>query len=457
VTQRRWPCLAPGRRYAVSVTSLELLQRLVQTETVNPPGNEGDAVEIVEAYLSSAGLEVRTLVSPGGRPTLVGRVEGPSDQSALVLLSHSDVVPVEEDSWTHDPFGGELVDGFIWGRGALDMKSISVMHAQATVELSRSGATPNREVIVVMAADEEAAGDEGAAWFVDQHPDTVGLGEGRPPPEVLCEGAYGLIGAFPRPVIPIALGEKTAVWFELVSDGNPGHGALPPQRQALVSIAGAVKAVAGFGRPRVHPVMREQFATLARAASGPNAAILKGLASPAGSSVARAVAPQLRKAGVLGLLLSDSITPTQMSAGYKPNVVPGEARASFDCRLLPDTDVDDFIANMDKRAKRYGARVENVTQKGRGPASAKSPLYDILERASGVLMPDALVTPSLSPAITDARFFRARGATAYGWCPLVLTPELLATIHGDDERIAVGDFEKAVSVTSDVVRQAATS
>jgi acetylornithine deacetylase/succinyl-diaminopimelate desuccinylase-like protein len=202
--------------------------------------------------------------------------------------------------------------------------------------------------------------------------------------------------------------------------------------------------------------MREQFTTLAPAASGTIAAVLRGLASPAGSAVAGGVAPKLRQAGALGLLLSDSITPTQMAGGYKSNVVPSEARASFDSRLLPDTDIDDFIAEMDMRAQANGARVDNVVHKGRGPVSGKGQLFPILTRASRDLVPDALPSVSLSPGITDARFFRARGATAYGWCPLVLTPELLATIHGHDERISVDDFKKAVSVTSDVVLQAAS-
>jgi carboxypeptidase PM20D1 len=307
-----------------------------------------------------------------------------------------------------------------------------------------------------MAADEEAGGDQGASWFVHEHGIEVGFDDGRPPPEVLCEGAYGLAGMFARPVIPIALGEKTAVWFDLVVEGDPGHGALPPQKQALVNVASAVKEIAGFGEPRVHSVMREQFATLAPAASGAIAAVLRGLASPANAAVARAVAPKLRQAGALGLLLSDSITPTQMAGGYQSNVVPGEARALFDCRLLPDTDIDGFIAHIDKKARTSSARVGNVVHKGHGPVSGKGRLFNILERASRDLVPDALPTASLSPGITDARFFRAKGATAYGWCPLVLTPELLATIHGHDERISVEDFKKAVSVTTDVVRQAAS-
>ena len=433
-----------------------LLQDLLRTRTVNPPGEEAVAAGLLEGYLSAAGLKTEILGSPGGRSSLIARVEGPHDRPALVLLSHSDVVPVEEEHWSRDPFGGEVAEGFIWGRGALDMKSIAVMHAVAVAELVGSGRTPTREVIVVMAADEEAGGGEGSRWFVEEHPERVGFGEGRPPPEVVAEGAYGLAGLLDKPVMPIALGEKTAVWFDLVAKGDPGHGALPPEQQAPLNLATLIKDVAGFGTPRVHHVMREQFSTLKVAASGRTAAVFRALSSPVGGAVARAVAPQLRKAGAVGLLLSDSVTPTQIAAGYKSNVVPAEARASFDCRLLPDTDVDEFIASVDKKARRRGGEVANVEQKGRGPVSVKGPLFETIVQVSRELVPNVVTAVSLSPGITDARFFRAHGATAYGWCPLMLTPDLLATIHGHDERIAIDGFEKAVSATADVVVRASS-
>jgi acetylornithine deacetylase/succinyl-diaminopimelate desuccinylase-like protein len=336
------------------------------------------------------------------------------------------------------------------------MKSIAVMHAVAAAEVARSGHTPAREVIVVMVADEETGGGEGARWLLDEHAARVGFGEGRPPPEVLGEGAYGLTGVLERPVMPIALGEKTILLLDVIAEGDPGHGALPPRQQAPVHLATIVTGIAGFGRPRVHPVMREQFSTLAGAVSGTTAAAFRALASPAGDAVARAIAPQLRKAGALGFLLSDSTTPTVMAAGYKSNVVPGEARASFDCRLLPDTDTDQFVASVDKKARRRGGRVANVEQKGVGPVSGKGRLFEMIERASAELVPAAVAAVSLSPAITDVRFFRARGATGYGWCPLFLTPELLATIHGHDERVAIEDFERAVMVMADVVLRAST-
>ncbi|HEU4542794.1 MAG TPA: M20/M25/M40 family metallo-hydrolase [Jiangellaceae bacterium] len=435
---------------------VELLRQLLRVRSINPPGDEAAVVAILERYLSEAGLTTTILTSPGGRTNLVARVDGPHDRPALVLLSHSDVVPVEEDRWARDPFGAEIFDGSIWGRGALDMKAISVMHAVAAADLVRAGRTPSREIIVVVVADEEAGGYEGARWLLDEHATLVGFGERRPPPEVIGEGAYGISGVLRRPVIPVALGEKTAVWFEVLVEGDPGHGALPPAHQAPVNLAAIVAQTAGFGTPRVHPIMREQFVTLAAAASGAQAAVFRALASPTGSALSRVVAPRLRKAGALGLLLSDSITPTAITAGYKSNVVPGEARASFDCRLLPDTDIKAFVSSLDTKARRRGGRIVNVVQKGHGPVSGRGPLLDVLNQAATQIAPDALSMVSLSPGITDLRFFRARGATGYGWTPIVLTPQLLATIHGHDERIPVAAFEKAVTVMSDAVRRAAT-
>ena len=436
------------------MTPLEMLQQLLRVRSINPPGDETPVAEILEGFLKDAGLATEIVRSPQGRANLIARVEGPSDRPALVLLSHSDVVPVEEEHWTHDPFGGQVDGGFVWGRGALDMKGITVMHAVAAAELARSERAPAREVIVVVVADEEAGGREGARWLVADHAAEVGFADGGAPPEVLGEGAYGVTGVLDRPIVPIALGEKTAVWLEVVASGDPGHGALPPQRQAPMSLAALIKDIGGFGPPRVHPVMRDQFATLAGAVSGAAEKLFRALASPAGGAVARAVAGQLRKAGPVGLLLSDSITPTQVAAGYKSNVVPAEGRVSFDCRLLPDTDVDDFVSSIERKARRRGGRVDKVEHTEHGPVSDRGPLHEILEAASRDLVPSAIPAVTLSPGITDLRYFRARGATAYGWCPLILTPELLATIHGHDERVAVADFEKAVVATSRVVTRA---
>src|SRR5918996_451072 len=433
------------------MTALELLQQLVRIDTTNPPGNETEAAELLEADLRGAGLEVELFSDPEGRTSLVGRVPGPRDAPALVLLSHLDVVGVEPRSWTHDPFGAEIADGFVWGRGTLDMKGITAMHATAAHELAAADTNPAREVLVVAVADEEAGGVHGASWLIEEHPDAVGFHD-RSAPDVLGEGAFGVSGLLDRPVMPVARGEKAVVWIDLEATGRPGHGGLPPVDQAPHKLIKAVGRVAGFRAPRVHPIMREQFEILAANASSPASHVFKALASGAGRLAAVALSKPLRDRGAIGALLSDTVTPTQISAGYKHNVVPGDATASLDVRLLPDTDVDDFIASLRKKVGGLGVSVEVKSQHG-GPVSDRGRLYELLMEASSPL---GLPLPTLSPAITDVRYFRAKGATGYGWVPLVLSPELIATIHGHDERVAVDDFERAVEIFSSVVTRYCT-
>lgn len=434
---------------------VELLSALLQVDSTNPPGNEGPAAELLQARLQAAGLQTHIFVSPGGRPNLVARLEGPADRPALVLLSHTDVVGVEPEHWSHDPFGGEIADGFVWGRGALDMKSIAVMHAEAAVALAQSGTTPGREVIVVAVADEEAGGVEGAEWLLDAHPEAVGLGDGRPAPEVLGEGGFGLSGIIDAPVMPIVLGEKTALWLRLSAEGDPGHGSLPPRRNATHNLIKVMGKLSGYRGPRIHPVMREQLGALSHASSGGRAKALRALASSGGPVLARALSKKLSGAGMIGALLADTVTPTQVSAGYKHNVVPGSAVGALDCRLLPNTDADKFVRDARKLSDRYNVRVEIIGLHG-SPVSDKGPFYAIARDVSGSLAPDLVAVPSLTTGTTDVRAFRARGATGYGWVPLVLTPELVATIHGHDERVEVETFESAVELTTEAVRRSCT-
>ncbi len=437
------------------MSASELLVDLLKVDTTNPPGNEGPCAEILETYLSKAGLETQLLTGPEGRVSLVARLGERRDRPALVLLSHTDVVAVEPDEWTRDPFGGEVADGSIWGRGALDMKGIAVMHAAAAAAVARSGATPERDIIVVAVADEEAGGAAGAAWLCENHPHLVGFADGSPRPEVLGEGGYGLSGILERPLIPIVLGEKSTLWIDLIATGEPGHGALPPLNQAPHNLARAIDKVAGFGPPRVHPVMRDQFEVLGREASSPTSYVFQLLASGVGRGFATALKSQLRARGAIATLLSDTVTPTQINAGYKHNVVPGTATAALDCRLLPDTDPAEFAAKMRSKLADLGVEVsEKATH--RSPVSGRGSFYDTLVAESAAMPSQPVVVPSLTAAMTDVRYWRQRGALGYGWVPLVLTPELLATIHGHDERVPVEDFERAVETTKRAVMRAVT-
>lgn len=434
-----------------------LLRDLVRVRSINPPGDgEGEVAERLREELVAGGLSAQMLTSPAGRPSLIARVPGPEDRPPLVLLSHTDVVPVEEDEWRHDPFGADHLDGEVWGRGTLDMKGIAVMHAAGAIALAAGEREPTREVIVVAVADEEAGGGEGAGWLVREHPDRVGFREGRPAPEVLGEGGFGLSGILPRAIMPIVTGEKAPLRFRARATGTPGHGSMPPDDQAIRRLARFVASVSGPGRARLHPVMRAQFAVLAEAAEGVQAQLFRLLAGPTGNLAVHAVAPQLRaRAGVIGHLLSDTVTPTEVHAGYKNNVVPGLAEASFDARLLPDSDADGMLAFVRRIGRRHGIEVEETARAG-GPTSGRGALFGLLEEVSGELPGAPLPTASLTPGVTDLRFFRAGGAMAYGWAPLVLDPELLATFHGTDERIPVEGFSAACSAMEQVVVRAAS-
>jgi acetylornithine deacetylase/succinyl-diaminopimelate desuccinylase-like protein len=435
------------------MAATELLKELLSTDTTNPPGNEEAAAQILEDRLRAAGLQTRIEASPSGRANLVARLEGPTDKPALVLLSHTDVVAVEPDHWSHDPFGGEIDKGAVWGRGALDMKGIAAMHVEAAIELAASGGTPRRELIVCSVADEEAGGGEGAGWLTSERPALVGFADSRPPPEVLGEGGYGLRGIIDRPLMPIVMGEKYALWLRLTAQGEPGHGSLPPTRQAPANLAAVVQQVCGYRSPRVHPVMREQFHLLADATSGARAVLFRTLASGAGTAIASVLRAPLRTQGAIAALLSDTVTLTALHAGYKHNVVPGEAVASLDCRLLPDTDPDEFTTSIRKTTARSDVSVDVVGSHG-GPVSAKSDLYRLLAEVSSRLESRPVVAPSLTPGFTDVRYFRRLGATGYGFVPFMLDSELLSTVHGHDERVPLAELETGTKAMAEVVRRA---
>jgi acetylornithine deacetylase/succinyl-diaminopimelate desuccinylase-like protein len=433
---------------------VELLQRLLRAETINPPGNEGVAAEIFEDFLGSAGLKTTIEKSPEGRPNLIARLEGPRDRQALVLLSHTDVVAVEPDRWSRDPFGGEIHAGHIWGRGALDMKGIGALHAVAAAEAARSNKTPQRELIFVAVADEEAGGSEGAGWLVKERAELVGIADDRPSPDALGEGSFGLTGLLDRPLMPIVLGEKIAMKVKLRARGSAGHGSLPPADQAIQTLARAITKVTGFGNPRVHPVMRDQFRLMAEAATGPRKAVFSALASGAGPAVARALKKPLSSNVAIASLLSDTVTTTTVAGGYKNNVVPAEASASLDCRLLPDTNEGAFIANLQKAAG-DSIEIERLESQA-GPVSDRSDLFPKLQRTSEALPSNPVVVPSLTPGFTDLRFFRKAGAHGYGWVPIVIPVELLATIHGHDERVPVDELERGAKAMTEVVVEAVT-
>ncbi|MGH9041257.1 MAG: M20/M25/M40 family metallo-hydrolase [Acidimicrobiia bacterium] len=429
---------------ALGDEAIEITREYLRIDTTNPPGNERPAADLLAKVLEDAGLPTTILESDPGRASLVARLPGRSGRG-LALLHHLDVVPAEASEWSVDPFGAEIRDGCLWGRGAIDMKSVGVMQLMAVLALARERTPLERDVVFIAVADEEAGGLAGAAFLTREHPDLVAC------VDVINEGGYGLAGTKP-PVMACALSEKALLWVRLTARGTPGHGSMPPDDQAIGKLLAALSDLATHP-PALHisPLVERTFRAMA-AHSGPaRRRMIEGLLRPQ----ARPLLPRLAKRMPRHqrALLGDVISITRVTSGYKENVVPGTAEATLDCRLLPETDPEAFFAALTDRMAGHGVRAEIAFSDGPHGVS-EGPLLPLLEEVCSGAFPEAAFAPVLCPAFTDSRYFRQLGADAYGLVPVMLSNDELSTFHGIDERIPLDGLRRGCEVMFEIVARA---
>lgn len=428
--------------------AVEILREYLRFDTTNPPGNEEPAARFLADILESAGIHTELRSSAPGRTSLVARIEGRTDDrsTALTLLNHIDVVPADPSEWSVDPFGAEERDGCLWGRGAIDMKGMGVMQLITMLAIAREKTPLQRDVVFIAVADEEAGGLMGAGFLAEKHPDLIACAD------VLNEGGYGMSSNRP-PMLACTLSEKAIRWVRLHAHGTPGHASVPPDssERAIDQLLAALGVIASHPpRLRVSPLVARTFRALA-ANSGPvRRKVLETICSPRAEPLLPLLAR--RMSGHARSLLSDVVTVTRLDAGYKENVVPGSATATLDCRLLPDTDPDAFLATLETRLAPHGVTVEVIFADDPQGVS-DGPLLPVLESACLHAFPGVAFVPTLCPAFTDSRFFRSLGADAYGLVPVMLTDVELATFHGIDERIPIAGFRKGCEVVSDIVHR----
>ncbi len=430
--------------------ALSALADYIRIDTTNPPGNEGPAAEFLASYLEARSLPYQIHKAPDGRPNLVARLSSGEDPSGgLCLMHHMDVVPADESRWTRDPFGGEVVAGEIWGRGALDMKGLGVMHLWAFMHaadrVDSGAARLKRDLVFVAVADEEEGGASGAGWLVSQHPDSVACSE------LFTEGGFGVASVLPgKDGFACGLTEKAAVWLRLEARGQAGHGGIPPDSQALEKLLACISKLKARNRHyRMAEDVRRLYLALAEHAGGAEKAAMRAAAGRAGRAVLPLIAARLSRAQ--RALLRDLVTVTMIEAGYKPNVVPGTATATLDCRLLPDTDVDAFIEEVRGIARGYDVTVDVVFRCSPEGTSPRGRLYSLLEEACKKSAPGALFLPSVATGFTDSRFWRSKGVECCGLTPSIIPMELIETMHGDDERLPVEEFRRGLDITRAVV------
>jgi acetylornithine deacetylase/succinyl-diaminopimelate desuccinylase-like protein len=411
---------------------VELLRDLLRFDTTNPPGNEGECVAYVSRLLEEVGVDARIVARDDTRPNLVARLGGAGEAPPLLLHGHVDVVTTAGQRWTHPPFAAELVDGVVWGRGALDMKGGLAMLLDAFLRAARGELRPRGDLLLCVLADEEAGGDFGAKFLAEEHADLFAG----------VRHALGEFGGFsqdvgPRRIYPIQVAEKQICWLRAIVHGPGGHASLPQRGGTTARLARFLRDLDGSRTPvHVTPVARAFVETIADALPRPQRTLLRGLLVPRLTDGVLALLPQEQRR-TFAPILRNTATTTILRGGSKINVVPSEIELELDGRLLPGFTPDDLIRELHDLA---GEDVElELVRHDPGPAQPDLSWLDGLGTILRELDPEAVPVPLLMPAVTDARFFAPLGIQTYGFLPLRLPPgfKLFSIIHAADERVPV--------------------
>jgi acetylornithine deacetylase/succinyl-diaminopimelate desuccinylase-like protein len=422
----------------------EVLQRLVQFNTVNPPGNERPAIEYLAGYLKDAGFEVEILAAQDSRPNLVADLRGAGDGPTLGFLGHVDTVLAHPQEWTHDPWSGELADGFLWGRGALDMKSQVAAEVVAGVELARSGWRPGAGHLKLMfVCDEETGGELGAQWLTSEHPDRVRC-------EMLLNEGGGLAFEYEgRRRYGVCCGEKGVFRFTITAHGTAGHASMPKTGDnALLKLGPVLEKFAAS----------ESSFELTDVAS----ALIERLGGDPGDpreALARIAEVNPLLPIVLEPMLGVTLTPTMAHASDKVNVIPSRAEIKVDCRVPPGLGEDTARRKIEQVLGAGGEALEiefNETVVG-NQSPPDTPMMRAIERWLASVDPDAEAVPTLLPGFSDSRWFRDAfpDCTAYGFFPHrnMSLFDAAPLVHNADERIDLRDLGFASGFYADIARE----
>lgn len=408
-----------------------ILQKLIQFDTTNPPGNEKDCIHFIRDLLEGAGLAVKMAGRDPGRPNLITRLKGDGSAPPLMFYGHADVVAADEQVWRYPPFGAEIADGYVWGRGALDMKGGLAMMIAALLEAKDKGIKPAGDIIFAALSDEEAGGDLGAKYLVEHHREYF-------------SGTRFAIGEFGGTAMyfqgkrfyPIQITEKAICWLEAKITGPGGHGAIPLRGGAMAKLSRFLKQIDELSLPpHITPVTRRMIETIAGHLFFPAGMLLRQLVNP------------LLTGWVLKLLgnkgksfhpmLYHTVNPTIVQGGHKINVIPSEITIQLDGRILPGFSPQDLIAEI-IRSVDSGIDIRLIRHDP-GPAHPDMGMYPLICDVLKENDPQGIPVPMMLAGVTDGRHFSRIGIQTYGFTPMNLPPEFdfYSVIHAADERIPV--------------------
>lgn len=439
---------APIDREALTDEAVRHLQHLLRIDTTNPPGNETAACEYIAETLRGEGYEPRVIESSPGRGNVVARYKGTGEKEPLLIYGHVDVVTAEPEHWIHAPFSGEVADGCVWGRGALDMKSMVAQELMVMLLLKRSGVQLKRDVIFAATADEEAGGRAGIGYIVDHHPDLVRAEYG------LSEGGGTTTYIAGKPLYDIRTAEKGTCRFHLRARGNPGHGSVPRPETAVSKVAEAVTKLVATPLPfRSTATVAQFFETMCTIFNMPPAE--RQLTEENLRKVSETLPPSLSL--YLHAITHNTAVPTGLRAGHKINVIPGEATAWVDGRYLPGVTAEEFLDEV-RRVVGEQYEIEPVDRSKPLEDPPGGPLYETIVSVMQSHAPDAPVVPLMLSGATDAKHVSRLGTRCLGFGPLQVPEEFPAEqlVHGHDERIPIEGYVWGLQVMHDIVLEFCT-
>ena len=432
---------------SIAQEAAALLSDYLKIDTSNPPGNEAPAAEFLHKQMTQRGFSVKRLDAAEKRANVVGKLTGNGRKQPILLYHHMDVVPAEAKDWSVDPFTGEIRDGSVWGRGAIDMKGMGIMQLLALELLQKTMPDRSRDIILLAAADEEKGGVYGTQWLIEHHWQELAS------EYVWDEGSFGLQDFFDeKPVFAVSVADKKDVWLKLTAHGVAGHSGIPKgDNAAEILLKALTKIMAINSAYESHSITAQLFAKIGELKAFPQSFLLKHLRNPI---IFRMLLPTLSGEPSIAATLKDTISITVLKAGEKENVVPATAEATLDVRLLPGHDPLAFMEKLKHLINDDRVDIQALHDTHPGYISdPESDFFTTLRDVLGELVSQSVTAPMISPGTTDSSFFRQKGVQAYGLFPAVITPQDLAGFHNIDEHISIENLRLGTRIFYEVLRR----
>jgi len=444
-----------GDTSAIAREAQSWLADLIRINTSNPPGNEQAAAKYIAGLLEKEGITGEILELTPGRSAVVARLRSAAmadPSKALLLVAHMDVVPVDKARWTVDPFGGIVKDGYLYGRGALDDKGMLAANLAVFVELKRSAVHLNRDVIFLATTDEETSGDASIRILIAKYWDKFAAGY------AINEGGNVFVKNGKVQYIGVQASEKVSANIAVIAGGTSGHASQPTKDNPVVHLAAAVAKIGAYSAP-VHftSIVRRYFEGLAPLEDDEIGKWIRSMDTPDRGEHAQRVVSDASP--LWNAMMRDTIAPTVLTAGVANNVIPAEARANLNVRLLPGNTIDSVVNDLNKLVNDPQVKLEVQPNGGLAapPSSLESDFYGVITKVVSQEFAGAPALPFQSTWLTDSAQLRLHNVQAYGLVPFPLTQDDLKRMHGEDERIPLAAFNKGVDVLAKIVAEFAVT